>query len=361
MAAAVKTESLLLLAQSRQTGDRERLLLAIADLCDGAPEAGRPDVQALLGDVFMTLVVDAERDIRRALAERLALVDWAPRALIHVLALDEIDIARPVIAASPLLDDPALVRLVVEATLEHQIEVARRPHIGEAVVDALIDHAGPEALVALAVNDTAAVSPDALARLVDASRRIAALRSPLARHPRLTKQLAEQLYAWVGQALRQAIVSRFRIDVAVFDAALSDAVQSAVGGAPRPAPAEDEQSEARLIAKLQAAGQLRPGYLVRVLKDGQLGLFVQALATLGGFEASDVRAALRARTAEPLALACAAVGIDRVVFPDILGRVMGLNAGRPGGSADSGKRTAAAFSLPPAEAAAAFRAMVERI
>ncbi|MBC6982726.1 DUF2336 domain-containing protein [Caulobacter sp. 17J80-11] len=361
MSAAVKTESLLLLAQSRQAGDRERLLLAIADLCDGAPEAGRPEIQALLGDVFMTLVVDAERDIRRALAERLGRVEWAPRGLIHVLALDEIDIARPIIAASSLLDDAALVRVVVEATLEHQIEVARRPYISESVVDALIDHAGPEALVALAANDTAATTEDSLARLVDASRRIAALRSPLARHPRLTRQLAEQLYAWVGQALRQAIVSRFRIDVTVFDSALSDAVQSAIGGAPRPAPVEDAQSEARLVAKLQAAGQLRPGYLVRVLKEGQLGLFVQALATLGEFDASDVRAALRARTTEPLALACAAVGIDRVVFPDILGRVMGLNGGRPGGAVDAGKRTAAAFSLSPREAADAFRMFVERI
>jgi hypothetical protein len=100
---------------------------------------------------------------------------------------------------------------------------------------------------------------------------------------------------------------------------------------------------------------------VRVLKEGQLGLFVQALATLGEFDAADVRAALRARTAEPLALACAAVGIDRVVFPDILGRVMGLNAGRPGGAVDAGKRTTAAFSLAPKEAADAFRMVVERI
>ena len=55
------------LAKSRQPADRERLLLAIADLCD-SPHAGpamkSPAIQALLSSIFMSLVVEAERDIR---------------------------------------------------------------------------------------------------------------------------------------------------------------------------------------------------------------------------------------------------------------------------------------------------------
>ena len=47
-----------------------------------------------------------------------------------MLALDEIEIARPIIAASPVLKDADLIRLLVEATIEHQIEVARRPNLG---------------------------------------------------------------------------------------------------------------------------------------------------------------------------------------------------------------------------------------
>ena len=87
------------------------------------------EIQTLLDNVFMALVVEAERDIRKQLAERLSSADWAPKALVNVLALDEIDIARPIIAKSPLLQDQDLIRLLIEATIEHQIEVARRPEL----------------------------------------------------------------------------------------------------------------------------------------------------------------------------------------------------------------------------------------
>ena len=78
---AVQARDLMELAHGRHEGDRERLLLAVADLCDASPEdrARLGAAQALLDDVFMALVVEAERGIRRALSERLATATWAPR------------------------------------------------------------------------------------------------------------------------------------------------------------------------------------------------------------------------------------------------------------------------------------------
>jgi uncharacterized protein (DUF2336 family) len=350
------------LARSRQTSDRERLLLAVADLCDGSPDARRPEIQGLLDDVFMALVVEAERDIRRALAEKLAKADWAPLALINVLALDDIEIARPVILSSPLLRDQDLIRLLVEATIEHQIEVARRPALPGEVVNAILDQGEPAVLTALANNSTASVSDTAMKRLVEASRRVASLRSPLARHPRMSKMLAEQLYSWVGQALRTAIADRFKIDASALDEALAESVVVAHRGpeeASRPfvteRDGEREEMERRLIAKLQAANQLRPGYLIRALKEGKLSLFEGALAALGGFNPADVRRACSSADCEALALACAAVGIDRVVFPTVLMGVRELNGGRPGDGHEAGKRASAAFSRAPDSAARAFR------
>src|SRR5205807_1884618 len=119
------------------------------------------EIQRLLDDVFMALVVEAERDIRKALAEKLAQADWAPPALINVLALDDIEIARPVILSSPLLKDQDLIRLLVEATIEHQIEVARRPRLGREVVNAILDGGEPAVMTALANNTTAEVTTTA--------------------------------------------------------------------------------------------------------------------------------------------------------------------------------------------------------
>ncbi len=358
-------EGLTRMAQSRAAPDRERLLLALADLCRvGGGAMGEAPVQELLSSVFLSLVVEAERDIRRRLADKLSSSKWAPAALINVLALDEIEIARPIIAASPVLKDQDLIRLLIEATIEHQIEVARRPHLGEQVVAAILEQAEPAVLTALAGNPTADVSDAQMAELVASARRIAALRSPLARHPRLRTELALQLYVWVGQAMRHALADRFRLEPGQLEQALAEAVGEAHGGVTARSDGlvviardgQHEEMERNLVAKLHAAGQLRPGYLVRALRDGRLTLFAAALARLGGFEPEQVRLALNSDRPELLALACASVGIDRSAFPSMLKMIRELNAGRPSGGEERARRASGAFGpVRPDVAGAAFR------
>jgi uncharacterized protein (DUF2336 family) len=351
---------LLTLAQSRSAEDRQRLLLKVTSLC----EATRPpaEVGPLLSDIFLTLAAQAERDIRLALSERIAGVDWAPPALINMLALDEIEIARPVITSSPLLKDADLIRLLIEATLEHQIAVARRPQLSRPVADSIIDRGEAVTMTALASNRSADISEDAMRKLVEHSRRIAGLRAPLTRHPRLNEQLAQQLYQWVGQALRQSIGERFRIDDAQLNAAVQQAAAKAVGSpewrtAPTSRLAEDRERsdmERRLVDKLQAAGQLRPGLLVRALREQRFELFEQALAALGGFSDAQVHHAVRAPTAEPLYLACIAVGVDKAVFASLLVEVRKLSGGMP---ADGGWT---ATPMNAHSASRAFRQMMEK-
>ncbi len=348
---------LLALARSRSIEDRQRLLLGVAALAQSAPIGA--EAAALMGEVFMALAGQAERDIRRILAETLATADWAPPALINILALDEIEIARPIIASSPLLKDADLIRILVEATIDHQIEVARRPHISGRVVDKVIERGDAAVLTALAGNRTAEISEAGLRRLVDESRRIAALRAPLTRHPRLTDAMASQLYHWVGQALRQAIAERFRVDETALDTAVRSAADRAAAGRfadtdtdPEPSPADREEMDRRLIAKLHGAGQLRAGFLIRAVREARLGLFEQGLAALGGFSLQQVRQALGASSPEPLFYACVAVGIDRAVFPPLLNAIRRLNDGHPVGTASSQTN----LGLSPGAASRAFRA-----
>lgn len=347
------------LARSRNHADRERLLASVVDLCAADPEACQaPPTRAVLTEVFLALVSQAEREIRQRLAERLSNVSWAPSPLISVLALDDIEIARPVIASSPVLKDHDLVRLLVEATLEHQIEVARRPGIGSIVVNAILDQGQPSVLIALAGNDSADVSPLAMQRLVMASQRIAGLRGSLAQHPRLTAQLAQALYGWVGDALRASIESRFQIDPELLrrtiQEAAADAADEIPGQTGADAERERELMERRLIDKLNAADQLKPAYLLRALREGRLLRFEAALSALGGYPAGSVKAALSNGTSDRLALACAGVGIDRSVFPTILSLVRALNGGLPTPPAGANDLLRA-FNHDQAEAALMFR------
>jgi len=356
------------LARSRDPGDRERLLTGIIELCEAGQAIGAPadpDIQRLLDSIFMTLVVEAERDIRQRLSERLADAPWAPSALINILALDEIEIARPIIARSPVLQDHDLIRLLVQATLEHQIEVARRPRLAASVVEAILGRGEPAVLTALASNDSAELTSDAMGRLVSRAKDVVALRSPLARHPRLSSELAEQLYLWVGGALREALQTRFHLDARAMDTAIDDALRSAHRGEtpegedPLENTSEREEMERLLVEKLDSAGQLRPGYLLRVLREGRLPLFIQALARLGSFEPGQIRRAIDSNRPELLALACSAVSIDRSVFPTILDHVRQLNGGRPGGGSEGARRASSAFGpFTPDIAGMAFRQAV---
>ncbi len=348
---------LLTLAQSRTPDDRQRLLLGITALCDARPPSG--ELSPVLGEIFLLLARQAERDVRRILSERLAHAEWAPRALVNVLALDEIEIARPIIASSPLLQDEDLLAILIQATIEHQIAVARRPRLSGRVADAIIDRAEPATLTALASNRTAEVSGEGLRRMVDHSRRIAALRAPLTRHPRLSDMQARQLYQWVGAALRQSIAERFTIDEQALQAEIDKAVDGAWRDAQPPAVAgpdpEREEMERRLIDKMQAAGQLKPGFLIRAIRESRLSLFAQAMATLGGYSLGQVREALSAKTPESLYYACASVGIDRAVFPALLADVRRLNGGPPG---DAGAAVWLRGDISATSAARAFRALV---
>src|SRR4051794_27744826 len=73
----------------------------------------------------------------------------------------------------------------------------------------------------------------------------------------------------------------------------------------------------RLIEKLAEAGQLKVGFLIRVLLEGRLELFELGLAKLLDLDYSRVQHLLYESGPRPVAMACRAIGIDRCVFPTI--------------------------------------------
>jgi uncharacterized protein (DUF2336 family) len=117
--------------------------------------------------------------------------------------------------------------------------------------------------------------------------------------------------------------------------------------------------ERSLIDKLDAAGQLKPGFLLRALREGRLPLFEGGLARLAGLDLGDMRRALAGERPEMLAMACMAAGVDRGVYSAVLAKVRELNGGRPGGGAEGLSRGLTIFqTCPPSQAAGNFRRML---
>lgn len=328
------------LAKRLPPTERERLALGVMSLRAEAYAQGR-SIPAGLDHLLERLVMDAPPEARARLATRMGASRWAPPELVRWLAQDDIAAAQPVLLRSPHLRDHDLMRVFGEGALDHQITIARRGGLSAPLVEAVLQTGEPALMTALAGNDRAEISPDAMRRLVEASRQHAALRTPLARHPRLTQDLAQKLAGWGSEPLKHLLTARFNLFAA-----------------PPMEIAEDAAQEERVIDKLEKAGQLRLGYLLEALRDRHLPLFVAALARLGGFTAREIWAAVESDQPELLALACASVGVDQRVFPTVLAAVRGLNGGKPGGGEEGGRRAAGAFApLGPSVAARAFRSM----
>lgn len=304
------------LAANPQDTTREEIFLAVASLYRVQGNHLNDRERALMREILQRLTRDVEMAIRIALAERLADDTSVPTDLVLLLADDAIEVARPVILRSPLLSDEDMLHLIADCSAAHHEAIAARPHIGETVTAALAKSEVDTVLLTLVRNTSARISDATYEILVDKSRTITVLQEPITHRSDLPSALATKMCGWVSDALKTYIVRHFSIEPIKLDSALAKA-ETAVRHepiAPRPTPAE---SANRLVEKLFTAGQLKAGFLLRVLHQGQADLFDLAFAKLLDLPLPELRMDLYERGPKTVALACRAVGIDRCVFATV--------------------------------------------
>lgn len=306
------------LAANPQGATREEIFLAVASLyrVQGSHLSARE--RDLMRDILRRLARDVEMAIRIALAERLADDITAPHDLILLLADDTIEVARPLILRSALLTEADVLRMIAECGMAHHEVIAARAYIGEPVTEALARSEAESVLAALVRNVTAKISSATFETLVEKSRRIASLQSPLVERPDLPPRLATKMCDFVSEALRIYISQNFNMAPEKLDRALRDAEKS-VSGAPGAVETAAGGSQ-RLVDKLAACGQLKPGFLLRVLQQGQIELFDMAFAQLLRLPLAEHQSLFYQTGPRSVALACRAVGIDRCVFSTVFER-----------------------------------------
>jgi uncharacterized protein (DUF2336 family) len=305
------------LAINPQSGaSREEIYLAVASLyrIQGAGLNARE--RELMRDILRRLTRYVEMAIRVALAQRLSEDTTAPHDLILLLVDDSIEVARPLILHSPLLTEADVLTLIAEAGVAHQEAVAGRPNISEPVSAALANCEHESVLLALVRNVTARISETTYNVLVEKSRAITGLAEPLVRRPDLPPQLATQMCEWVSDALKSYIRTNYTIAPRTVDSALADANKVLKSEPPGPKDPPPDSAQ-KLIDKLAASGQLKAGFLMRVLSQGQADLFDLAFARLLEVELEKFRPFFYRDNVRPVALACRAAGIDRSVFATV--------------------------------------------
>ena len=300
----------------KDRASREEIYLAVASLyrIQGAELNSRE--RDLTREILRRLTRDVEMAVRIALAERLADDITAPHDLILLLVDDAIEVARPLILRSHLLTERDMQNVIAKGAVGHQEAVAGRSNIGIPVTDALAQCKSESVLVALVRNATAKISDAAYQALVERSRAMTGLQEPLLKRADLPVELAHRMSAWVSEALKAYISANYKIAPARIETALAEAAEALhhPPGTLTDPPADSQQ---KLIEKLAVSGQLKAGFLMRVLSQGQIDLFELAFARLLEVDISRFRLMFYDGGVRMVALACRAGGIDKAAFPTV--------------------------------------------
>lgn len=247
--APMSTQNKLLdLAMQRAVDGKDGLAASLTEVCLSPGANLNANELTIVYDIIRNLVHKVEAKIRRYIAEYLANRDDVPKDLIEFLANDEISVAYPILSTSNILLDEDLVEIISSASKRHLLAIAIRSSLTEEVSDALISTGDEDVITTLLYNNAAHINLSTLRDLVEMSEACAGYQEPLLHRHDVTRDMAAQMYGWVGDALKKYIVGHFNIDPNDIDRAASNAV---VKGIVKDSPAVESKKKRPQLPEIE--------------------------------------------------------------------------------------------------------------
>lgn len=275
----------------------------------------RPAEKELVADILVSLIRQSEKDLKQALADRLAVMDSVPLRLVLQLANDEIEIAEPVLRHSKILNDLDLLYIIQSRTAPYWQAIAARESLSEDVVDTLAETRDLGTAKVLATNESIHLTLYAVDILGDMAAADDELARPLLSRTDVPEDVSRKLYAYVAEDLREQIQDAHP---AVFDIVMEtvdDVIQEFVSTETdieaqwRPTP-----SMLRAAAMFAEKGQLTPLLMVRTLKRGQKASFMAQFSEFSGIVPGVLLPLFQQKNGQGLAVVSKARGINREDF-----------------------------------------------
>ena len=238
----------------------------------------KEDRTAAEGAMLM-LLDDPSPLVRQALSDVFAASQAAPPVVVHALASDQPDVARPILERSPLLLDADLVDRVATGPEQAQVAIASRDRLPRAVAAAIAEVGAAQACLVLIENSNANIPAFSFDRIVDRHGHLAAIREALLARDELPTSTRQALVAKLSTTLAGFVAGREWLD----DDRASRVAKEACERATVQLAAQVGQDEVRpLVRHLCGSGQLTAGLLLRAALCGNVQLFEEALAELSG-------------------------------------------------------------------------------
>lgn len=311
-ASSSRLHDLISLASETSSARRRELLRGVTDMFFTG-EAHAAGEMALFDAVLSQLAGEMEVAVRAELAERMSEGRTVPTNLMRNLAVDDIEVARPVLERSGALSDEDLMRVARTKGQEHLRAISQRPTVSAALSDAIVERGDDDTLGVLLRNEGATLSRRAQERAVDRAAHNPALHEAVVSRESLPIDLLNEMYFVVEARLRDHIMTRnAEVDPAELEAALAAGRKRvAVGDGALPADyAEAEKAVRALIAR----NDIGPRTLAAMLRNRETTKFLIALAELADVDFHTARRILERKELDALAIICKAADFDRALF-----------------------------------------------
>lgn len=266
--------------------------------------------QELIADILMTLTRQAEKDLRQAIAERLALTDQVPLRLILMLANDEIEIASPILKHSNDLGELDLIYIIKSKSQKYWQAIAERNNLTGKVINVLAETRDVETALTLVQNENAVLTQTALTIFSDMVQTTEDLALPLLKREEATKEIIVKIYKFVGEELKSYIKTHHGLNAGMLSA-LDDVIEEFT------AEKKDDTPSETLIkaAATQRAGEtLTPETMIKTLRRGQVQAFVAQFSVFTGLDTKAIIRILKQSKGFGLAVTCKGFGICKADF-----------------------------------------------
>jgi uncharacterized protein (DUF2336 family) len=293
--------------------DRRELLRKVTDAMAGGT-AGGEDEAAKLDEILAGAASDYAVQVRSELAK---LVAGAP-AFGHtasLFALDDIEVAAPILRKSRALSDTTLLKVIAKNSQAHMLAVTQRQDISPEVSHALVKAGDDNVLVSLLANDTARIAHGTFEAVTARAHNSTVLQAPLVRRKDVPVEMLTELYLKVENGLRLEILTKYNtVSSEEIDKAFQRS-RDRLGKASDGLPPDFRAAQAK-IDDLTRRGFLTPPGLATLLREGMAGrtAFNIAFAQLADVEFDLVQKTVTARDLDTVALLCRGAGFDRALY-----------------------------------------------
>ncbi|WP_270374649.1 DUF2336 domain-containing protein [Marinicauda sp. Alg238-R41] len=208
--------------QPAKRNARSVLTRRLADIVCLPSSTVTPQERWMVADVLEEMLRTANPELRGRVAARLAEQAEAPAGLLRRLALDNFEIAKPILERSQALTDFDMMEIARAGDVSHRTALARREQVSETVTAALVAAADPHVLTILLRNSGARIAPQTMDRLINLASEDYNLALLLIRRAELRPAQAFALFWDVGHDQRKMILSRFAVGRTILQDAAQD-------------------------------------------------------------------------------------------------------------------------------------------